>query len=380
LEALDQRAGGGTAKLEADLRGTRTSLAGELRLREGQAGLQGNGDRLWRADAPFDAGARFDLNREGLILEEAEFTSPALAFEHPGLGLRLKTPVSMEARRNDREGPPEMTVALAAGKLLELAGVVRDPFGELSADLTGRVPDVAAAARHLKPLLPAEAAGAVFDGELPLRMVAGERVDLILEPKAVRVTLPEHSARGVLNGTITLEGLTAEPVLGGKVRISSLRFRHAQAAVARGTVDFELGGKASGPKIPSFRLDVPAGALTYEGEPLPVGPVFAMGNAELGDEVRIRDGRLGAGKLGTAALDLTLSGKGISGRVAAKGLSVAGIAASLPFRRPGPWLRSGASRAGSPRTGGFRSREASPICGSRARWTVSRWPRPTGGC
>jgi hypothetical protein len=331
LEAQDQGTCGGT--LEADLRGTRTSLAGGLRLREGQASLQGNGEQKWSADAPFEAGARFDLNRDGLVIDEAEFTSPALSFEHPGIGLRLKTPVSMEARRKDGEVPSEMTVALTAGKLLELAGVVRDPFGELSADLTGRVPDVAAAARHLKPLLPEQAAGAVFDGELPLRLVvAGESVDLVLMPKALRVNLPEHSARGVLNGMVTVEGLTAEPVLGGKVRISSLEFRHPQAAVAvRGSVEFELGGKASAPEIPSFRLDVPAGALTYEGKPLPVGPVFATGRAELGREVRIRDGRLGAGELGTATLDLTLSGKGISGRVAAKGLSVAWIAAALPI-------------------------------------------------
>jgi hypothetical protein len=331
IEARDKRIGGGSAEMNADLRGTGTHMAGGLKLRKGQAGLEGNGERQWRASAPFEAGAVFTLNPGGMTLEEAVFTSPALAIEHPGLGSTVETPVAVEVRQRDGEGQPEMTVAIAAGKLLELAGIVRDPFGKRTAALTGRVPDIAAAARHLKPLLPAEAAGAVFDGELPLRLVAGERVDLVLEPKAVRVNLPEHSARGVLNGKVTVEGLTAEPVLGGKVRISSLGFRHAQAAISGGAVEIELGGTAGEPEIPSFRLDVPSGAFTYEGEPLNIGPFFATGRAEFGDEVRIRDARLGARELGTATLDLTLSGKGLSGRVAAKGLSIAGIAASLPF-------------------------------------------------
>ncbi|MBE0568352.1 MAG: hypothetical protein IH577_01570 [Deltaproteobacteria bacterium] len=192
-------------------------------------------------------------------------------------------------------------------------------------------------------------------GSLPFRVELSargtERV-LVMEllPRDLLFSWPAKALDCRFGGSLRAEGpfqdwLHGKAGLSGRIEGTG-RIQQPPLEVRRFRFHTSLSGEIAAPALPGWKLSAEAGAVTYEGRPLPLGPVEIGGSARQVDPSwRVEGLDIRSGSLGRMTGELSFLEGGIGGRLNGARLpadNLVSLAQALSGRKGGGWSPTGA--------------------------------------
>jgi len=241
------------------------------------------------------------------------------------------------------------------GLLLARGRLDGSTLEEMSGTLDGDIPRVERVKTVLAPLLPASLTGMEITGRLPYRLRLSARgtarvLALELLPRDLLFSWPSAGFGCRLGGSLRAEGsfqdwLHGKASLAGRIQGTG-HFERPPLSVGLFRFDTPLAGRIAGPTLPGWKLSAGAGAVFYEGRPLPLGTLGLRGSATTADNsYRVENVDIQSDFLGHWTGEFAFHGGSLSGRLDGASLpadNLVSLARALSGREWDGWSPTGA--------------------------------------
>ena len=253
-----------------------------------------------------------------------------------------------------REPRLEVRAFDIGGLLLAKGRLDGATLNEISGTLDGEIPRVERVKTVLAPLLPGSLEGMDLTGRLPFSLRLSARktsrmLALELLPEDLQFSWPKAGFGCRVGGSLLAEGplpgwLHGKAILSGGLKGTG-HLNQPPLAVRIFRFQTPLSGRTDAPALPGWMLSVGASDLTFDGRPLPLGPLGLKGSLRaLDNSYRVEGVEIQSGSLGHMTGELVLGGGNVSGRLDGAGLpadNLATLARVMSGRRWDSWSPTG---------------------------------------